>query len=383
MNRIVILFACTVFCAFIAIAGSLDQSLVVTLNTGTTAANGFRVAVNAKGSSLTAANTLKSATIDVSYDNTKLTYAGTSFNGSINATNGYTTSATNNTTFVRVIITGGGVGPGDPFADPVVPDVLGFDIPSTDVTLATVRFTIVNTTTTTNLSILTGSNVISLFSTHSNSDGSGSNIAPPPTLTAPVNISGVALPVELTSFSASAHGRSVTLAWATATEVKNSGFQIERKALDAKKGEWQKVAFVNGHGTTNAPQSYGYTDALQVAGKYSYRLKQTDADGKFEYSKEVEAAIALQAQDYALSSNYPNPFNPTTSFHFAVKKAGNVSVTIFNTIGQEVRSLFNDVAQADVMYDLTFDGANLASGTYFYVLKTADRFEVKKMLMMK
>lgn len=191
------------------------------------------------------------------------------------------------------------------------------------------------------------------------------------------------LPVELTSFTASAHGRSVTLAWATATEIKNSGFQIERKALDAKKGEWQKVAFINGHGTTNAAQSYGYTDALQVAGKYSYRLKQIDADGKFEYSKEVEAAIALQAQDYALSSNYPNPFNPTTSFHFAVKKAGNVSVTIFNTIGQEVRSLFNDVAQADVMYDLTFDGASLASGTYFYVLKTADRFEVKKMLMMK
>ena len=198
-----------------------------------------------------------------------------------------------------------------------------------------------------------------------------------------LSLTDAPLPVELTSFSASAHGRSVTLAWATATEVKNSGFQIERKALDAKNGEWQKVAFINGHGTTNAAQSYGYTDALQVAGKYSYRLKQIDADGKFVYSKEVEAAIALQAQDYALSSNYPNPFNPTTSFHFAVKKAGNVSVTIFNMLGQEVRSLFNDVAQANVMYDLTFDGANLSSGTYFYVLKTADRFEVKKMLMMK
>ena len=66
-----------------------------------------------------------------------------------------------------------------------------------------------------------------------------------------------------------------------------------------------------------------------------------------------------------------------------MKNAGQVVVKIFNSLGQEVRTLFNDIAQPDMVYEMNFDATGLASGTYFYILKSKDRSEVKKMLLMK
>jgi len=176
-----------------------------------------------------------------------------------------------------------------------------------------------------------------------------------------------------------ARGSKMELVWATATEVNNAGFAIEKKSAG---GEWTKVSFVDGHGTTNAPQSYSYTDVC-TAGKYSYRLKQVDRDGKFEYSKEVEAEAALTAGDYTLGQNYPNPFNPATSIHFAVKADQRAKLVVFNMLGQEVATLFDGMALANTMYNVGFNAAGLSSGTYFYMLQTADKREVKKMSLMK
>lgn len=195
------------------------------------------------------------------------------------------------------------------------------------------------------------------------------------------------LPVELVSFTAVAAGRRIDLKWATATEVMNAGFAVERCMVDAKAGAttnvWREIAFVKGSGTTNAPHTYAYRDAVASPGKYLYRLKQVDADGNFAYGGEVEAVAGLQPEDYRLSANFPNPFNPTTTFRFAVRKAQLVTIRVFNAIGQEVRTVFNAVAEPDVMYDVTFDAADCASGMYFYALKTQDRSEVRKMVLLK
>jgi hypothetical protein len=151
----------------------------------------------------------------------------------------------------------------------------------------------------------------------------------------------------------------------------------------AQINSWAKVGFVEGKGTTNTPQNYSYKDVVKSAGSFTYRLKQTDRDGKFTYSAQVEAKATLTADDYKMSQNYPNPFNPSTKFNFAVSTPQHVSVKVFNSIGQEVQTLFNDIAPADQIQEVTFDGARLASGIYFYVLRAQDRVEVKKMLMMK
>ncbi len=195
---------------------------------------------------------------------------------------------------------------------------------------------------------------------------------------------GTALPVELTSFTGSAHGRNVELLWNTATEINNSGFEIQRTIHSGLKGlmDWQKVGFVDGSGTSNIQHSYKYVDANSAATTYSYRLKQIDRDGKFTYSNAIEVITTLTADDFKLSQNYPNPFNPSTKLSFAVKNAEQTSLKIYNVVGEEVATLFNDVAQPNQVYTLTFDAKNFSSGMYYYVLHSASRNEVKKMMLL-
>src|SRR5574338_243249 len=108
------------------------------------------------------------------------------------------------------------------------------------------------------------------------------------------------VPVELTSFVASVNGKNVDLSWITATETNNSGFEVERKSANSN---WQKVGFVNGNGTTTEKQSYFYSDKNLSEGKYSYRLKQVDFNGTFEYSKVVEVEV-VAPNKFELAQNY-------------------------------------------------------------------------------
>lgn len=83
-----------------------------------------------------------------------------------------------------------------------------------------------------------------------------------------------------------------------------------------------------------------------------------------------------------LFQNYPNPFNPTTTFTFELSKPDQVRFSIFNMIGQEVAVLQNNRLSAG-SHSVNFDASNLASGTYFYRLKTADGVLTKKFTLIK
>ncbi|HUX60026.1 MAG TPA: T9SS type A sorting domain-containing protein [Ignavibacteriaceae bacterium] len=90
---------------------------------------------------------------------------------------------------------------------------------------------------------------------------------------------------------------------------------------------------------------------------------------------------------YELNQNYPNPFNPTTNIQYVLPKQGEVSLNIYNILGQMVRSLVNNVQSAGV-HLVTWDGANQAgqkvtSGIYFYKLSAGNFVNVKKMIMLK
>ena len=97
------------------------------------------------------------------------------------------------------------------------------------------------------------------------------------------------LPVELTSFNVALDNNLVQLNWETSTEVNNYGFEIQKSVV---KEDWSKIGFVEGHGNSNSPKYYTYTDkSVESSGEYSYRLKQVDIDGTFEYSDIVEVNI--------------------------------------------------------------------------------------------
>ena len=209
----------------------------------------------------------------------------------------------------------------------------------------------------------------------------------------------VPLPVELTSFTAILTMKSVELNWNTATETNNHGFEIERSVLnhrsigslnqsaDEQMDQWIQIGFVEGNGTTNAPKSYSFTDR-SANGKISYRLKQIDRDGKFEYSQTVEVTASTAPKEFALEQNYPNPFNPTTTMQYSISVGADanpfryVTLTVYDALGREAATLVNEVKEAGT-YSQQFDGARLSSGMYFARLTSNGRTQIRKLLLMK
>ncbi len=87
-------------------------------------------------------------------------------------------------------------------------------------------------------------------------------------------------------------------------------------------------------------------------------------------------------KQFELKQNYPNPFNPTTTLEYSIPESGYATIRIFNVLGQQVQVLENQFKDAG-HYKLQFDGSNLGSGIYFYLLESNGRAQVKKMMLMK
>jgi len=195
-------------------------------------------------------------------------------------------------------------------------------------------------------------------------------------------ITDPALPVELSSFTANVKDNNVILNWRTETEVSNYGFEIER-SID--KDSWRKIGFVEGHGNSNSPKNYLFTDKKPVGGStFHYRLKQLDTDGKYSYSDVVE--VNLIPNEYALYQNYPNPFNPGTTIKFSLKQDNWVNISIYSVLGEKVTTLI-DKKMEKGFHEITFNALSLASGVYIYKLSAGKNGEdytgIKKMMVIK
>ncbi|MGA7160982.1 MAG: T9SS type A sorting domain-containing protein, partial [Bacteroidota bacterium] len=201
------------------------------------------------------------------------------------------------------------------------------------------------------------------------------------------------LPVEISDFNLAHERGAVVLTWTTSSELENNGFEIDRKLVAGQQvlgisgsvdqnSQWRQVGFLKGNGTSNVRHNYLFKDAVSP-GEYCYRLKQIDRDGTIRYENQIETTVQLEEGDYGLKQNYPNPFNPATTFEFALKSTGQVDLSVYNSLGQKVRTLFNGNAKGGISYSLSFDAKDLASGTYFYVLRANGVSEVRKFLLLK
>lgn len=133
------------------------------------------------------------------------------------------------------------------------------------------------------------------------------------------------LPVELISFSARALSSSVQLNWETASELNNDFFTIER----SQNAEvWDDLIIIKGAGTTSLPSQYQFKDTQPVAGISFYRLKQTDFDGKYEFSKIVSVKFE-GIKDLIIS---PNPSSGL--FTIANRQLESRQIRLFNSLGQ-------------------------------------------------
>jgi hypothetical protein len=191
------------------------------------------------------------------------------------------------------------------------------------------------------------------------------------------------VPVEMTSFAATQAGSKITLNWTTATEVNNRGFEVERKI--AESNDWTVIGFKQGFGTTTEAKAYSFVDDISLinANAVSYRLKQIDYDGRYEYSNEI-LVDNIVPTEFSVAQNYPNPFNPVTSIKYQIPSEKFVTLKVFNSLGEEVRTLVNDIVKAG-SHEISFNAEGLSSGVYFYILRAGqDEFvQTMKMILMK
>lgn len=186
------------------------------------------------------------------------------------------------------------------------------------------------------------------------------------------------LPVELVSFTGSYLNNSVQLTWKTATEQNNSGFDIERKTIS---GEFSKIGFVTGNGTTVSESNYSFTDSKPFSGTSVYRLKQIDLNGEYKYSPEVQVT-STEISDFVLYQNYPNPFNPSTVIRYSVPFYSNIKVTLYNVLGNEIKTLFNGNLDSGI-HEFKLDGSDLSSGIYFVKLSSGKFQKAIKIALIK
>ena len=201
-------------------------------------------------------------------------------------------------------------------------------------------------------------------------------------------VSQTTTPVELASFNADPEADNVLINWTTVTELNNRGFEVERAGLDKKtgiKGEFRKIAFVKGSGSTTRRNFYSFNDKFLSPGFYFYRLRQMDLMGQSVYSDEIKIEITSPAQ-FSLSQNYPNPFNPSTNINFSLPEKAEVIVNVYSAIGELVGSIVHNTFEAGYQ-SINFDASELPSGVYIYNIeaKGISRSFVssKKMIFMK
>lgn len=187
-----------------------------------------------------------------------------------------------------------------------------------------------------------------------------------------------ALPVELSSFFSIITDNEVKLSWQTSSETNNDKFEIERKGTM----HWETIGSIPGHGTSNVEHDYQFIDRNLQSGKYSYRLKQIDYNGNFEYHNLTEIVTIGVPDIYQLKQNYPNPFNPTTTIDYMLPQSGHITLEVYDNTGRRITQLLNEYKTAGY-YQVQFNGSNLGSGIYYYRLTAGQYQMTKKMMLIK
>jgi hypothetical protein len=136
-------------------------------------------------------------------------------------------------------------------------------------------------------------------------------------------------------------------------------------------------------GYTNIVQdSLGLTGKRPSFGDEMY-LSGAIIDGRvYGIISGIELSAAQVPRGIVLEQNYPNPFNPSTTIRYELPSRVHVTLTVFNTLGQQLTTLVNESEDAGY-HEVRFDGSGLASGVYFYRLQAEDYVATKKLVLLK
>jgi hypothetical protein len=106
------------------------------------------------------------------------------------------------------------------------------------------------------------------------------------------------------------------------------------------------------------------------------------AEQKYKQITAIRELPGTTPKGYALSANYPNPFNPSTKISFSVPRTGDVSLKVYDMLGKEVTTLVDKEMNAG-SYTVDFNASNLASGVYLYRIQSGSFVQTRQMVLLK
>jgi hypothetical protein len=190
------------------------------------------------------------------------------------------------------------------------------------------------------------------------------------------------IPVELAAFDARVNETDAVLRWETASETDNAGFRVQHATGE---GSWRTLGFVNSKasgGTSSEAQSYRFTANGLEMGTHRFRLEQVDLDGSTSLSSTISVEVGM-TESLRLSAPAPNPVTSTTTLSFAVKEAKETTVSLYNVLGQKVRTLYSGTPTAGENRTLRLDANGLASGVYIVRLQADGRSETRRVTIVR
>jgi len=193
----------------------------------------------------------------------------------------------------------------------------------------------------------------------------------------------MALPVELAGFSGQANSGTARITWQTASETNNAGFEVQQK--ESESGSWKQVGYVESKaegGTTTEARSYEYTVSDLPVGTHKFRLRQVDLDGSASLTDPVSVKIRME-DSVTLTSPAPNPTSGSTTLSFAVKEKAETTITLYNTLGQRVATVYEGIPQAGERQNIQLDVSGLSSGMYMIRLQMSDETRMEKMTVVR
>lgn len=190
---------------------------------------------------------------------------------------------------------------------------------------------------------------------------------------------GQALPIQMIYLQADPVDNSfIKVSWATAIEIDNDGFDVER-STDGQ--NWTILGFVDGHDNSTVQQNYYYNDLNVTPGViYYYRLRQIDNDGDFEYTDIVSARLNVETA-FTVKDFVPNPTMDRTSLVITGNREQLIEVAFYDVIGRKVLSSTHTVGKGFNRFD--FDLALLASGTYTAIISADNEVYTRKVVLTK
>jgi hypothetical protein len=193
------------------------------------------------------------------------------------------------------------------------------------------------------------------------------------------NTNNTPLPVTLLYLTADAiNNKYIQLDWATASEINNQGFEVQRSTDGVS---FERLAWVDGHGTSNSTLYYSSDDRTAQPGVvYYYRLKQVDIDGHFVYTEIVSASL-IGDKGFVFEDLIPNPAINTVQLGILTTTGQKAEVTITDMLG---RVVLNNPWQLSEGYNIsTFDISSLAEGTYNVTVYSGTTYSTKRLVVTK